>query len=201
MFWATSICCDRDVGVVVGVRCPSVSSPLLTPSTKFFPLVEQIGLGRAQVDNLRTAIAVLLEQRALLAVVGIAHARPTANHAAALVRAIVALVADTHQRRRPHIRIADDTLAVALFAQTPNGDAGLLAAKDQIGMMTGHRFGGKIRIGKTDKTKETRVKRQQHTRWVPFTKVVTFWRRWRPLSALMQTVGGETFSGKTSVPL
>ncbi len=39
------------------------------------------------------------------------HKRTAANHAAALERAIVAFVADAHQRCRAHVRVANDALA------------------------------------------------------------------------------------------
>lgn len=59
------------------------------------PLVEEVRLGGAEVDDLGAAVAVLLLDGALLAVVGVRDAGPAADHAAALVRAVVALVADT----------------------------------------------------------------------------------------------------------
>lgn len=49
----------------------------------------------------------------LFTVVGVGHSRPSADDAASLVGAIVALVADTDQRAWPHVRITDDTLAIA----------------------------------------------------------------------------------------
>lgn len=70
-----------------------------------------------------------------LAVVGIRDADAAADDAAAGVGAVVALVAYAHQRARPHVRVAHHALAVALLAQPPDGDAGLLAAHDQVGVM------------------------------------------------------------------
>ena len=68
---------------------------------------------------------VLFLLRALLAVKGVGAARRAADDAAAAVRAKVALVAHAHGRRRPHVRIADHALAVALFAQAANGCEGI----------------------------------------------------------------------------
>ncbi len=42
------------------------------------------------------------------------------------------LVAYPHQRRWPHVAVAHGALAVALVAKPPDGDAGLLAAHDQV---------------------------------------------------------------------
>ena len=41
-------------------------------------------------------------------------------------------------RARPDIGVADDALAVALFAEAPNRDAWLLAAHDQVGVVLRH---------------------------------------------------------------
>ena len=73
---------------------------------------------------------VLLLQRALSAIVGIGDTHITADYALALERSIITLVADVHDYVWPHIRVADDALAVALFAEPPQGNARLLAAKD-----------------------------------------------------------------------
>jgi len=84
----------------------------------------------AQVDDLGAPVAVLLEARALVAVEGVADALAAADDALVLVVAEAALVADAHQRRGPHVRVADGALAVALVAEAPDGDARLLAAHD-----------------------------------------------------------------------
>ena len=56
---------------------------------------------------------ILFLQRALLAVVGIRDAKAATDDAAPGVRAVVALVADAHQGRRPHVTVAHDALAIA----------------------------------------------------------------------------------------
>ena len=61
-----------------------------------------------------------------------------ANNTLVLVVAEATLVADAHQRRRPHVRVADGALAVALVAEPPDGDARLLAAHDEIWVMARH---------------------------------------------------------------
>lgn len=101
-------------------------------------LVEQVGPRAAQVDNLGAAVAVLLEARALEAVEGVGDALAAADDALVLVVAEAALVADAHERRGAHVRVADGALAVALVAEAADGDAGLLAAHDEVGVVAGH---------------------------------------------------------------
>ena len=101
-------------------------------------LVEEIRLGAAEIDDLRASIAILLLLRALLAVVGIRDTSTTADDAAALEGAVVALVADANQGAGPHVRVADHALAVAFLAEPTDGDAGLLAAHDEIRVMLRH---------------------------------------------------------------
>lgn len=64
---------------------------------------------------------ILLLNGAFLAVVRVRHSGATADDASTLVRTVVALVADSDQRTGTHVRIADYTLSVALFAQATNG--------------------------------------------------------------------------------
>jgi hypothetical protein len=85
----------------------------------------------------RTALSlysthVLLLLHALLAVVRVADPGTPAHDAAPLERAVVALVAELHLHMRPHVRVADDALAVALLAEAADGDAGLLAAHNKV---------------------------------------------------------------------
>ncbi|KAK1827113.1 hypothetical protein QBC39DRAFT_428564 [Podospora conica] len=89
------------------------------------------GMG-VKVDNLGTPVPVLLQARALEAVKGVRDALAAAHDALVLVVAEAALVADAHQCRRPHVRVAHGALAVALVAEAADGDAGLLAAHDEI---------------------------------------------------------------------
>lgn len=86
----------------------------------------------AQVDNLGAPVAVLLEARALEAVEGVRDAFAAAHDALVLVVAEAALVADAHQRRRAHVGIAHGALAVALVAEPPDRNAGLLAAHYEV---------------------------------------------------------------------
>jgi hypothetical protein len=111
-------------------------SPLLEPV--LLALVEEVGLGATEVDDLGAPVPVLLLLRALLAVVGVRDAHAAADDAPPLERPVVALVADADQRARPHVRVADDALAVALLAQPPDGDAGLLPAHDQVRVVFRH---------------------------------------------------------------
>lgn len=75
---------------------------------------------------------VLFEDGALLAVVGVGDAGGAAHDAAALCAAVVALVADAHERARAHKRVAHDAAPVALFADAADPDARLLPAHDQV---------------------------------------------------------------------
>jgi len=70
--------------------------------------------------------------RALAAVVRVADTDAAADDAATLEGAVVALVAHVHQRRRSHVAVANDALAVAALAHVADGDARLLAAQDEV---------------------------------------------------------------------
>ena len=72
--------------------------------------------GASEVDDLGTAVAVLLEAGALEAVEGVGDTLATTHDALILVVAEAALVADTHQRRRSHVGVAYGTFTVALVA-------------------------------------------------------------------------------------
>ena len=54
---------------------------LLSPlfKTIFFPFIEEIRLGRTEVDNLGTTVPVFLLHGALLAVIGVRNAWPAAD--------------------------------------------------------------------------------------------------------------------------
>lgn len=84
-------------------------------------LIEQVRFGGSQVNNLWTAVSVLFLDRALLAVVGIRDTGSSTDDTSSLIRSVVAFIADPDQGTRTHVRVADDTLAVAFFAQAANG--------------------------------------------------------------------------------
>lgn len=109
---------------------PGPPSPLL--------LIKQIGPRAAQVHDLGTTIAILLEAGALEAVEGITDTLAAAHDALVLVVAEGALVADARQRRRPHVRVAHGTLAVAFVAQPPDVDPGQFAAHHQVWVVARH---------------------------------------------------------------
>jgi len=104
----------------------------------FFAFVEEIRFGAPKIDNLRTSVSVLLLYRAFLAVVSIGNAGSAVNHAPSLIRAVVTLVANSHERTWTHVRVANDAFSIALFAESADGDPWLFAAEDQIRMMLGH---------------------------------------------------------------
>lgn len=105
-------------------------------------LVEQISPTTAQIDNLRAAIPILLQTCALEAVESIRDSFAAANDALVLVIAERAFVADAGESCWTHIRVADGAFAVALVTETTDRNSGLLAAHNEIGMMTGHGGGG-----------------------------------------------------------
>lgn len=97
-----------------------------------FLLVEQVGPGAAEVDNLGATVAVLFEARALEAVKGVRDALAAADDALVLVVSKRALVADADEGRGADVGVADGALAVTLVAEAADGDAGLLAAHYEI---------------------------------------------------------------------
>lgn len=114
---------------------------------KILLLVEQIRPTTTQIYNLGAAIPVLFQSSALEAVKGIGDAFTAADDALVLIVAKGALVADTGEGGRAHIRVANGTFAVAFVAEAADGDAGLLAAHDEVGMMAGHGGGvGAVRF-------------------------------------------------------
>ncbi len=115
--------------------------PLSLLEAVLLPFIKQISLRRSQVHDLRTPIPVLFHLRAFSTIIGIGNPRTAANHAPPLVGPIIALVADSNEGTGPHIRITDDAFAVAFFAEPADGDARLLAAHDEVGVMLGHGCG------------------------------------------------------------
>lgn len=86
----------------------------------------------SQVYNLRTPVPILLQSRTLEAVERIRDALTTADDALVLVVAEAALVADADEGRGADVGVADGAFAVAFVAEAADGDAGLLAAHDEI---------------------------------------------------------------------
>ena len=109
---------------------------------KILLLVKQIRPTATQIDNLGAAVAVLLQASAFEAVEGVGDALAAADDAFVLVVAEGAFVADAGEGRGPHVRVADGAFAIAFVAEAADGDAGLFAAHDKIGVMAGHGGGG-----------------------------------------------------------
>lgn len=122
---------------------PNPGSRSIIPKTLF--LVEQIRPRTSQIDNLRAAIAILLQTRTLEAVERVTDPLTTAHDALVLVVTKGALVADADQSRWTHVGIADGAFAIALVAEPADGDTGLLSAHNEIGVVAGH-FGWLILI-------------------------------------------------------
>ena len=107
-------------------------SPNLARGRKKRTRKTYIGPRTPQINNLGTPVPVLLQAGTLEAVKGVRDALAAAHDALVLVVAEAALVADAHQRRGPHVRVAHGALAVALIAEPADGDAGLLAAHYEV---------------------------------------------------------------------
>lgn len=103
-----------------------------------FLLVKQIGPRTSQIDNLGTSIAILLKARAFKAVERITDALAAADDTLVLVVSEGALVADADQGCWAHVGIADGTFSVAFVTQAADRNAGLLAAHDEVGVVTRH---------------------------------------------------------------
>ena len=88
-------------------------SPIARFKPVLFPLIEQIRSRRAEIDNLRASIPILLHQRAPFAVIRVAHADAAAYDAPSLIRSVITLVAHAHERRRTHVRITHHAFTVA----------------------------------------------------------------------------------------
>lgn len=104
-------------------------------------LVKQIRPRTSQIDDLRTAIAILFQPRALKAVKCVRDTFAAAHDAFVLVVAERALVADAHQGCGPHVGVADGAFAIAFVAEAANAYAASFAAHYQIGVMAGHGCG------------------------------------------------------------
>lgn len=105
---------------------------------KILLLIKQIRPTASQIDNLRTAIPILLQPRTFEAVEGVRYAFSTADDAFVLVVAEAAFVADADKGRRAHVGVADGAFAVAFVAEAADGYARLLAAHDEIGVVARH---------------------------------------------------------------
>lgn len=118
---------------------PKPTGVLLIPKT--FLLIEQICPRTSQVDNLRTPVSILLQARTFKAVERVTDPLATAHDALVLVVSKGAFVADADEGGRAYVGVADGTFAVAFVAQAADGDAGLFAAHDEVGVMAGHGCG------------------------------------------------------------
>ena len=117
----------------LAMSLPAQTTPLAwLMISKILFLIEQIRPTTSQIDNLRAAVPVLLQARALEAVEGIRDTLATAYNALVLVVPKGAFVADAGESRGAHVRVANGAFAVTFVAETADGDAGLLAAHDQI---------------------------------------------------------------------
>lgn len=105
---------------------------------KTFLLIEQICPRTSQIDNLGTTVTVLLQARAFEAVKGVTDSLTTADNTFVLVVAEGTFVTDSDQCGWAHVGVTHGAFAVAFVAEAADGDAGLLAAHDEIGVMARH---------------------------------------------------------------
>lgn len=123
----------------------SILLPLFHPSPcrrpMLFPLKEQICPRTSQIYNLRTPIPILFKPCTLEAVERVADALTAAHDALVLVVAERTLIADAYKGGWTHVGVAHRTFTVAFVAQTSDGNAGLFAAHDKVGVVTGHCIG------------------------------------------------------------
>lgn len=101
-------------------------------------LVPEVRLGTAQVDDLGTAIPVLLHLHALLAVVGIRYPWASAYRAPSLEGTEVAFITNLDEAAGPDIGVADDALTITLFAKPADSHAWLFSAEYEVWVMLRH---------------------------------------------------------------
>ena len=106
--------------------------------THLFPLVKQICLGTPQINNLWTPVAILAHLNTLPTIISICDAIPPADYAFTFKATVIALVANVHDCGGVDEAVTDDAFAVAFFAESTEGYAGLLATHYKIGMVLGH---------------------------------------------------------------
>ena len=99
---------------------------------KILLLVEQIGPRASQIDDLRTAIPILLQPRAFETVERVTDPFPAAHDALVLVVAEGAFVADSDEGCGADVAVADGAFAVTFVAEAADCYAWLLAAHDEI---------------------------------------------------------------------
>lgn len=110
---------------------------------KTFLLVKQVGSRTSQVYNLRAPVSVLLKACAFKAVEGITDSLTATDHALVLVVSEGAFITDADESCGTNVGITHRAFAVTLVAKSADGDAGLLAAHNKVGVMTRH---GECRI-------------------------------------------------------
>lgn len=103
-------------------------------SSMLLSMVEPIPLCRPNVNNGRTAVAVLLQLHAPLAVVRVRHYSFSTRHTPLLPHVAVA-VTDSGQRAWSHHRVAGDAAAVVCRADPADGDACELRAPHKVGLV------------------------------------------------------------------
>lgn len=146
---------------------PPTTHPNIHSSLVLLPLIDEVDLCRPHVDDLGATVAVLFQDRALVAIVRVCDPFVPANDAFPLetygtqrnkVRGrvqfyqgisthlkgpVVALVADLHHRARRHQRVAYHALVLAALAHAPDRLPRLLPAQHEVGVVARHVVGAR----------------------------------------------------------
>lgn len=112
------------------------SSPFL--KTIFLAFIKQICFSAPQINNFWTPIPIFLLLCALFAIVGIGYTNPSADNASTLEGSIIALITNSHQCARTHIRITYYTFPIIFLTKSSYCNSWLLPAHNQIWMMLCH---------------------------------------------------------------
>lgn len=118
---SSSLQANGDTRSRTGVHRARVQVVLSFLESILFALIEQIGLATAQIHDLRATVSILLQQSALLTVVRVRNAGTSADHTPALIRAVVALITNSNQCARPHVRVTDHAFTIALLTEASCG--------------------------------------------------------------------------------
>jgi hypothetical protein len=105
---------------------------------KTFLLIEQVGSRTSQIDNLRAPVSILLKARTFKAVECITDSLTATDHTLVLVVSEGAFITDANEGCGTNVGITHGAFSVTLVAKSADGDAGLLAAHNKIGVVTRH---------------------------------------------------------------
>lgn len=111
---------------------------ILLVISKILFLVEEIRSTRSQIYNLWTSIPILLQSCAFETVESVRNTLSTADNTLVLVISKAAFITDSDESRWADVGIADRAFTITFIAEATYGDARLLSAHNEIGMMARH---------------------------------------------------------------